>query len=175
MRRLLILRHAKSDWPGGTQDFDRPLARRGQAAAPVMGRYLKSEGLMPDFAIVSAARRTIETWELVRAELGEETPFRIESSIYEAPVERLFSVVRDAAPAVATLLIVGHNPGCEELASDLTGYGDRFAAQRMGQKYPTAGLAVLDFDIDDWSLLAERSGRLDRFVTPAALGQGPDE
>ncbi len=96
MRRLLILRHAKSDWPGGAEDFDRPLARRGMIAAPVMGRYLKEEGLLPDYAVVSAAKRTAETWGLVKAELGEEVPFRFEMSIYEAPVERLMDVVRGA-------------------------------------------------------------------------------
>lgn len=175
MRRLLILRHAKSDWPGGTRDFDRPLAPRGRVAAPAMGRYLRQEQLLPDYAIVSAARRTVETWDLVKAELGEDTPFRYEMSVYEAPVERLLAAIRAVEPSVRTLLLVGHNPGSEELAADLTGHGDRFAAQRMGAKFPTAGLAVLDFAVEDWAEVTERSGRLDRFVTPASLGQGPDE
>lgn len=175
MRRLLILRHAKSDWPGNTKDFDRPLARRGHVAAPVMGRYLKSENLIPDYAIVSAARRTQETWALVRAELGEQTPFQTDETIYEAPMEHLLEAVRAIDDSVRTVLLVGHNPGCEELASELTGFGDRFAHQRMSQKYPTAGLAVLDFDVECWAKVTERSGRLDRFVTPASLGQGPDE
>lgn len=175
MRRLLILRHAKADWPGGTQDFDRPLAPRGREAAPAMGRYLKSEALIPDYAIVSAARRTKETWALVHAELGEQVPFHVASEIYEATVEQLLAAIRGVDKGVRTLLLVAHNPGCEELAGDLTGYGDRFAAQRMQRKYPTAGLAVLDFDIESWAELTERSGRLDRFVTPATIGQGPDE
>jgi phosphohistidine phosphatase len=175
MRRLLLLRHAKSDWPAGHTDFDRPLAARGKVAAPLMGRYLRSEGLIPDLAIISSARRTVETWALVAPELGEEIAARHELRIYEAPYETLVSIVQAVPPSVRTLLLVGHNPGMEEMAGSMIGYGDRFAAQRLQRKYPTAGLCVLDFDIEDWAELAERSARLDRFVTPATLGDGPDE
>jgi phosphohistidine phosphatase len=174
MRRLILLRHAKSDWPAGLDDFDRPLAARGAHAAPVMGRYMRDEHLLPDLAIVSAARRTVETWALVAPEVGE-TPARHDKRIYEAPYETLLAVIREVGPEVRTLLIVGHNPGCEELADALISHGDRFAAERMRRKYPTAGLAVIDFDEEEWSAIAERTGRLDRFVTPAALGDGPDE
>lgn len=175
MRRLLILRHAKSDWPSGFSDFDRPLAARGNLAAPMMGRYLKDQGLIPDLAIVSSARRTVETWALLSPELGEVVPHRFEKRIYEAPYEHLVEVIKAVPDDVRTLLLVGHNPGSEELAGVMTGYGDRFAAQRMQAKYPTAGLCVLDFEIEHWSEMAERSARLDRFVTPASLGHGPDE
>ncbi len=175
MRRLLILRHAKSDWPSGLTDLQRPLAPRGRLTAPLMGQYLKAELLIPDLAVVSSAVRTVETWGLVAPELGEAVPHRIEKRIYEAPYETLLEVIRAVPAAVRTLLLVGHNPGSEELADAMIGFGDRFAAQRMQQKYPTCGLAVLDFDVEDWSVLAERSGRLDRFVTPASLGNGPDE
>ena len=175
MRRLLILRHAKSDWPHGYTDFERPLAPRGREAAPFMGRYLKAEVLIPDLAIVSSARRTTETWELVHPELGEIVPHRLEKRIYEAPYEHLVEVIRAVGDEVRTLLLVGHNPGSEELAAAMTGFGDRFAAQRMQQKYPTAGLCVLDFEIERWADVAERSARLDRFVTPQSLGHGQDE
>ncbi|MGL4441455.1 MAG: SixA phosphatase family protein [Bosea sp. (in: a-proteobacteria)] len=175
MRRLLILRHAKSDWPSGFSDFDRPLAARGKLAAPMMGHYLKQEGLIPDLAIISSARRTVETWNLLHPELGEDVHHRFEKRIYEAPYESLVEVIKAAPDTVRTLLLVGHNPGSEELASAMIGYGDRFAAQRMQKKYPTAGLCVLDFEIGHWSDMSERSARLDRFVTPASLGHGPDE
>ncbi len=175
MRRLMLLRHAKSDWPNGFSDFERPLAPRGRLAAPLMGRYLRSEGLLPDLAIVSAARRTAETWDLVSGELGEVVPHSLDSRIYEAPFETILAAIHDVGPAVRTLLVVGHNPGMEELGEALIGFGDRFAAQRMRAKYPTAGLCVLDFDIEDWTAVAERGARLDRFVTPASLGSGPDE
>lgn len=175
MRRLMLLRHAKSNWPAGVADRDRPLAARGREAAPVMGRYLADELLLPDLVLISPAKRTVETWELVAPMLPEKPATHYEPRIYEAKVERLLDVVQDVEGDVRTLLMVGHNPGFAELATLLTGYGDRYAAARMSQKYPTCGLAVLDFAVEDWRDVAERGGRLDRFVTPASLGEGPDE
>lgn len=175
MRRLMLLRHAKSSWPANTADRDRPLAVRGREAAPVMGRYLAEELLLPDLVLISPAKRTVETWELVRPMLPERPGTHFEPRIYESPSERLLKVAQEVEPGVRTLLMIGHNPGFEELAARLTSHGDRYAAARMAQKYPTCGLAVLDFDIEDWRDLSPRSGRLDRFVTPASLGEGPDE
>lgn len=174
MRRLMLLRHAKSNWPEGMADRDRPLASRGREAAPVMGRYLAEELLLPELVLVSPARRTAETWELVAPMLPDRPPSRVEPRIYEAPSQRLLQVAQEVEPAVRNLLLIGHNPGLEELAAALTSHGDRYAAARMSQKYPTCGLAVLDFEIEDWRDLGPRSGRLDRFVTPASLGEGPD-
>jgi phosphohistidine phosphatase len=175
MRRLMLLRHAKSNWPAGVADRDRPLAVRGREAAPVMGRYLADELLLPDLVLISPARRTSETWDLVEPMLPEKPPTHVEPRIYEAKAERLLHVVQEAEPSVRTLLLIGHNPGFEDLAALLTGHGDRYASARMAKKYPTCGLAVLDFAIEDWRDLTERGGRLDRFVTPASLGEGPDE
>jgi phosphohistidine phosphatase len=175
MLRLLLLRHAKSDWPGGLGDLERPLARRGLEAAPRMGHYLVAEHLLPDLALVSPSRRTRDTWDLVAATLPGPPPHRIEDTIYEAPMEHLLEAVRATPAGVRTLILVGHNPGSQELAQDLVGYGDRYAAQRLAAKFPTCGLAVIDFDLADWSAVALRAGRLDRFVTPATLGHGPDE
>jgi phosphohistidine phosphatase len=173
MRRLMILRHAKSDWPAGADDHARPLAPRGLRAAPVMGRYMIAQGLVPDFAIVSTARRTQETWALVRAEFGAAPPHRDEHRIYEASVDSLFAVVA-GAPDVRTLLMVGHNPGSEELASDLTGSGDEADLIRM-RRFPTCALAVIDFDTEHWAHVTHGTGRLNRYVTPGSIGQGPDE
>lgn len=174
MLRLLLLRHAKAAWPSGTLDLDRPLAGRGQEAAALMGRYLKDEGLEPDLAIVSAARRTQETWERVQPFLGE-IEMRQDGRIYEAPVGRLLEVVRDVEPEIRTLLMIGHNPGFEDLAKRLTGHGDRYAFARLNRKYPTAGLAVIDLPVESWAEVEPRGGRLDRFVTPASLGAGEDD
>ena len=174
MLRLLLLRHAKAAWPSGTLDLDRPLAGRGQEAAALMGRYLKDEGLEPDLAIVSAAQRTQETWERVQPFLGE-IEMRQDGRIYEAPVGRLLEVVREVEPEIRTLLMIGHNPGFEGLARLLVGHGDRYAFARLAQKYPTAGLAVLDFSVDSWREVEPRAGRLDRFVTPKTLGADADD
>lgn len=174
MLRLLLLRHAKAAWPSGVADLDRPLARRGKEAAPVMGTYLKRERLTPDLIVVSPARRAQETWEHVRLSLGE-IESRRDGRIYEAPVGRLLEVVREVEPAVRTLMLIGHNPGFEELAKLLIGEGDMDGILRLGQKYPTSGLAVIDFSLENWSDVAQKSGRLERFVTPKSLGNGEDD
>ena len=82
--------------------------------------------------------------------------------------------MKEAPDAARALMLVGHNPGFEELATRLVGFGDRYAFARLARKYPTAGLAVIDFDTDHWAEIAPRSGRLDRFVTPKSLGQADD-
>jgi len=174
MLRLLLLRHAKAAWPAGILDVDRPLAQRGQAAALLMGSYLKKERLEPDLAIVSSARRTQETWERVQPYLGE-IEMRPDGRIYEAPVSRLVEVVREVEPGIRTLLVIGHNPGFEDLAKLLIGEGDMDGILRLGQKYPTAGLAVIDFALERWADVAHKSGRLERFVTPKSLGSGEDD
>jgi phosphohistidine phosphatase len=171
----MLLRHAKSHWPTGVADRDRPLATRGREAAPVMGRYLAEEMLQPDLVLISPAKRTVETWELVAPMLTEKPATQYEPRIYEAKAERLLDVVQEIEGEVRTVLLIGHNPGFVDLATRLTGHGDRYAAARMSQKYPTCGLAVIDFAVDDWRDVTERGGRLDRFVTPASLGEGPDE
>lgn len=174
MLRLLLLRHAKAAWPPGVLDLDRPLAKRGQEAALVMGNYLRSERLEPDLAIVSPARRTQETWEHVQPVLGD-VEMRRDGRVYEAPAGRLLTVVREVEPQIRTLLVIGHNPGFEELARLLIGEGDMDSILRLGQKYPTAGLAVIDFDLESWEDVGKKSGRLERFVTPKSLGNGEDD
>ncbi len=167
-RHLLLLRHAKSAWPDGVADHDRPLAARGLKAAPLIGRYIAREALIPDLALVSTARRTQETWALVGAELPVSVQRRNVDEIYEAPAERLAAVIRATDASIRTLLLVGHNPGFQELALDLAGGGDDLATLRL--KFPTGALAVLDFSARAWTDATPRSGVLERFVTPRSLG-----
>jgi phosphohistidine phosphatase len=174
MPRLLLLRHGKSAWPDGMDDLERPLTTRGRNASRRMGRYLADERLVPDLALVSPARRTRETWSLAQDALGD-VPMRSEPGIYEAPPDRLMGVVKGVEPEVGTLLIVGHNPGLQELARLLLGHEDRYAHGTTIAKYPTAGLAVIDVPVRAWHELSPRSGRLLRFVTPKTLGLGEDE
>ncbi len=175
MPRLLLLRHAKSAWPAGESDADRPLAPRGRDAAPRIGAYLADENLIPDLALVSDARRARETWELVRPALPEKTPMRLEPRIYEASADRLLAVLRDTEEPVETLLMVGHNPGFADLTLALARDGDPEGLARLARKYPTAGLAVITFETECWGKVARRSGRLERFVTPKSLGAGEDD
>lgn len=169
MRRLMLLRHAKSDWSAsGQRDIDRTLAERGREVTSIIGRYMAQQGLVPDRVLVSSARRTRETWELLAPEFPKQPAFAFEPRLYEAPAKALLAVVRETAPEVQTLLLVGHNPGLQELAAVLTGSGDAEARHRLVEKFPTAALAVLDFAIDDWAVKPS-TGRLDRFITPRAL------
>lgn len=172
MRRLILLRHAKSDWPDGASDIDRPLAPRGREAAPKIAAYLAAEGLIPDRVLVSPARRTQETWDLVRPALGT-VPDETVPQIYEAPVSRLLDVVRSIPDEVATALMIGHNPGFQDLARLLSKPGD--ARRALTKKYPTAGIAVIDLPATAWGEVEAGEGEVERFVTPKTLGHGEDE
>lgn len=169
MRRLMLLRHAKSDWPDGADDHERGLAARGRRVSPLMGRYMADNGLVPDLAIVSTALRARETWDLVRTAFLGEIDQRLEPRIYEASAGEILDVVRETGSEVETLLLVGHNPGLQNLALDLIGTANQPDLVRLQGKYPTAGLVVIDFDIQHWSEVSRRTGRLDRFETPRSL------
>lgn len=169
MRRLILLRHTKSDWPAGTRDQDRPLAERGIRAAAVMGRIVAQPENLPDLALVSTAVRTTETWRLARAAapaLPEGAP---EPLLYEAAFSTIAGLVRAEGDDVHRLCLVGHNPGLELLAADLIGTGDRALRARLSAKYPTGGLVVIDCAITRWSELTSRCGTLVRFVAPRDL------
>ena len=165
MRRLILLRHAKSDRPAGVPDRERPLNGRGRRAAPAVGAHLAGEGLAPDLALVSPARRTQETWEAVAAVLGGPQA-RTVPEIYEAPWKDILAAVRAAPDEAATLMVVGHNPGVGDLAGALAGEGPRKLLSRLASEFPTAAYAVIDFDAETWAALEPGRGRLDRFVRP---------
>ncbi|MCJ2033736.1 SixA phosphatase family protein [Methylobacterium sp. J-068] len=168
MRRLILLRHAKSDRSPGVADLDRPLNPRGKRAAPRMGAYLAAEGLNPDAIAISPSLRTRQTWEAVQPALkGPEA--EIVASIYEAPETALLAVVRSTPDAARSLLMIGHNPGLQELALRLAGSGDKAGRKRLTAEFPTAAIVVIDFEGEAWSTLASASGRLDRFVAPKDL------
>jgi phosphohistidine phosphatase len=176
MRRLLLLRHAKSDWSvGGQRDIDRALAERGRKVAPLMGDYLARHRLRPDRIVVSSARRTRETCDLILPAFKDVPPVAFEPRIYEAPPKALLEVVRASAVDAHSLMVIGHNPGIQELASLLMAQGDIRARQSLLEKFPTAALAVIDFPIDRWSDIAPHTGRLDRFITPKMLDGGEDD
>ncbi len=168
--RLLLLRHAKSAWPEGVADEQRPLNGRGRAAATLMGDYLAEAKLIPDLALVSSARRTQETWALVRERLPRQPEMRTVAELYAASSGQILDVLQAVEPALRTVLILAHNPGLQDLALALSGGGDAASREGMEAKYPTAGLAVIDFPAAHWRDVGRGMGRLDRFVTPRALG-----
>ncbi|MBV9517366.1 MAG: histidine phosphatase family protein [Hyphomicrobiales bacterium] len=172
MKRLLLLRHAKSARPAGVADHERPLAPRGCKDARLMGAYLQEEMLLPDLALVSTSVRTRQTWDLLVQGLGTVPSLRFDRRIYDAPAGRLASVIAETPDATNEVLLIGHNPGLADLAQRLAGHGDRYALARMRTKFPTSGLAVLDLPGESWRELNDGSARLDRFVTPKSWRGG---
>lgn len=165
MKRLAVLRHAKSDWPVGVADRDRPLGRRGQRDAPAAGRWIAEHVGVPDAVWCSPARRTRQTWELLAAQLGGTPPVEFDERIYEAGVSDLVEVLRETAKGSSTVLLVGHNPGVQELVLALAG-GQRSEVQMLAEtKFPTSGVALLDVN-GPWRELSAGSARLADFAVP---------
>lgn len=166
-RRLVLVRHAKSDWPDDVGDHERPLAPRGRRDAPAVGRWLATHLPRPDLVLVSDARRTRETWELAaEAYQPRVEDVRQEPRAYAASVDTLLWLVRETPDPVRTLVLVGHNPGMQALAAALDdGRGDAHARTRMREKFPTSGIAVLEVR-GDWADAAPRGCRLVDFAVP---------
>jgi phosphohistidine phosphatase len=170
MRRLLLLRHAKSSWDvPGLPDLERPLAPRGQQAAPQVAKLMAKRRWVPDLVLCSQAARVRETWELMAPLLGE-IPCKTLRTIYPGAPSRLLMVLHRAPDEARTLLLIGHNPGLGAFATSLCGGGSKKDLARMSAKFPTAGLAVIDFDADRWSEVAGGAGKLEAFVRPKDLG-----
>ncbi len=162
-RNLLLLRHAKSDWPDDVPDQERPLAPRGRREAPLVGRWLHEHGPMPDLVFCSPALRARQTWELVAQELPTAPQVKFEGRVYDAGVSQLLALIGETADSITTLLLVGHNPSMEALADVLAGGGEERALDRMRAKFPTAALAVLTFE-GPWTALEGGGAELVDFV-----------
>lgn len=167
--RLVLLRHAKSGYPDGVADHDRPLAKRGRRDAPVVGRWLARNGYRPDAVVCSTALRARETWELAAESLAEEAggaapEVRFERRVYEATVLGLLMLIREFPENRHTVLVIGHNPGLAELAVGLT---DPPPAPPSG--FPTAAAVVLGL-AGPWARAAPASARLLASATPASMG-----
>jgi phosphohistidine phosphatase len=181
MRRLMLLRHAKTenDAPSG-RDQDRRLDPRGQVDAPEIGGWISRHPPHPDLVLVSPAVRARQTWELTWEAMKDQmAPPQVEMppELYSADAGQLLQSIRIAAAAdpkimARTLLLVGHNPGLHELALALTGGGDAEARQGLNRNMPTSGLAVLEFPTDDWGEVSFGRGQLAAFVSPKLIKQG---
>ncbi|WP_320784450.1 histidine phosphatase family protein [Streptomyces sp. CRN 30] len=165
-RRLVVLRHAKSAWPEGVADHDRPLAARGRRDAPAAGRVLAGAGHLPDLVLCSTALRARATWELASAQWDAPPPVRHEGRLYGADAAGLLDVVRAVSDEIRALLVVGHNPGLEELVLLLAGGGSGDALERIGVKFPTSALAVLEWRGADWGELGPGSALLTSVTVP---------
>ena len=163
MKTLLILRHAKtqSDTPAG--DHPRELTERGHRDAAAMGAYIHNLIGTPDAIITSDARRAQQTAEIVGRAVDFAAPLTMEPQMYAADLDTLLAVVRRIPDEVQTAIIVGHNPGFEELAAALAGK----PAEEV--RLPTSGLAVLEFDVEDWDSARAGAGRLREVATPRTV------
>jgi phosphohistidine phosphatase len=177
MRRLMLLRHAKteSDAPSG-RDQDRRLDDRGRQDAAEIGGFIAGHPPFPGTVLVSPATRAHQTWELAWAAMQDSMPppqVELLPELYGADPAQLLQTIHAAcATDPKRLMIVGHNPGMHELALALTDGGGEAAARRaLTDNLPTSGLAIFDFAIDDWTDVAFRRGRLVRFVSPKLLKQ----
>jgi phosphohistidine phosphatase len=168
MKTLLLLRHAKSDWDDiSLDDHERPLNPRGLKAAPRMGQLMRDLGMIPELCLSSTAVRSRDTTTLAIDALGHDVPTEFVEKLYsfgegEAIEEVIAAQGGDASP----LLIVAHNPAMQALAVRLCDGGDVTGLAQMRMKYPTAGLARIDFDIENWSELPGKTGTLVNFWRP---------
>ena len=163
MKTLLILRHAKTQPDAPAGDHARELTERGHRNAAAMGAYIHKLTGMPDAIISSDATRALQTAEIVAEAVGFAGPLTVEPRIYAADVDTLLALVRSILDEVDTAIIVGHNPGFEELAEALAGSHDQ------GVRLPTAGLALLEFDVKRWDTVRAGAGRLREVATPRTI------
>jgi phosphohistidine phosphatase len=175
MKVLTLLRHAKSGWDDPVlRDFDRPLNPRGRRAAATVGREMRRLGLRFDTVVASPARRVMETLDEVGLAFGTLAP-RYDERLYLATAQTLLQVARETDHAVERLLLVGHNPGLEELVLRLSAGGALRSEAAL--KYPTATLAEMRFETASWRQLQDRAATLSRFIRPRDLDPelGPED
>jgi phosphohistidine phosphatase len=151
MLTLSLLRHAKSSWSDPRlKDFERPLNDRGEKAAPRMGAFMARRGIAPDLILCSAAVRTRQTLNLVLPHLKGAPAVAYEEGLYLASSATMLKRLHRVPAGVGHTMIVGHDPGMHTLAVELAGSGRPDDLQRLSEKFPTAGLAVLAFAVDAW-------------------------
>ena len=162
MKTLYVLRHAKSSWDDcSLSDFERPLNERGIKTAPLMGKEMKKNDFVPEIIICSTAKRAEQTAKLVKDSAEFDAEIMFEEAIYEASVTTLLHIVSEIDNEFDSALIVGHNPGFENLVRVLTG---------KVEAMPTAGLAVINLEIESWNEINTESGNLREFIRPKEIG-----
>ena len=161
-KTLLLLRHGKSDWHEGEADFDRRLAKRGRQAAALMGEYLDAQDLIPDAIVTSPAARALNTAEIIQEAL-DDVELTEDERIYEASLESLLEVVAELPDDYERVLLIGHNPGFEELSDALS--------ERTDSVLKTCSLAILRAPVNSWKAVGEGSCELEEIVHPAEVAE----
>ncbi|GIU82396.1 MAG: histidine phosphatase family protein [Acidobacteria bacterium] len=158
MKTLFLLRHAKSSWDDpNLPDFERPLNKRGLEAAPFMGKLMKERKIQPDIILSSPAKRAAQTAELIKESAQLKANIVFDKEIYEASSLKLLFILSNIEDKYSSVLLVGHNPGMEELLRILTG---------QNESMPTAALAKVELEISAWKDISENSGKLVFLIKP---------
>lgn len=170
MLTLTLLRHAKAGTDrASVRDIERALAPRGERTAPLMGRFIAGHHLEPDLILSSTARRTRQTLALVQAELPSKPKVIYDEALYLAEPEGILEVIVGRAGLLKRVMVIGHNPGLQELALLLAGAGRKADLAAIRTKFPTAGLAVLNFTATGWSGARPGTGVLRLYMAPRRL------
>lgn len=169
-KQLILLRHAKSAWDDPSlADFDRPLSSRGRKAAPVVGAYLARRGMVPGLVLTSSAKRAVETLDLVSAGWPAKPTVRKLKSLYLAMPREMLRRVQAVGREPDCVMLVGHNPGIADLANWLCSHGEAEHRAKLARKLPTGAIAVIEFDVEDWSEVDAETGKLIDFATPKQI------
>ena len=169
MHCLFVLRHAKSSWNNSSlADHDRPLAPRGERAAEALAAHVATIDPPPALVLCSTARRAQDTLEPVKAQLPDSTTVLIEDELYGASAPELLDRLRAIPDDTPSVMVVGHNPGLEDLVKGLGRDGDPNLIARVHSKFPTGALATLTFP-GTWKSLGWGAGTLEAFFVPAEL------
>jgi phosphohistidine phosphatase len=167
MKRLYLLRHAKSSWKDTSlSDHDRPLAARGRGAAKAIARHLRDHDLEPELVLCSTARRARETLDRILPGLGAPT-VELEHDLYAASADALLQRLRRVPDTLASVMLIGHNPGLQDLALDLARPAPTLS--ELATKFPTAALATLEFRASSWQELDHETGEIVALVRPRDL------
>ena len=160
MKTLLLLRHGKSSRKDtSTRDFDRPLSERGVSDSKLIGEFIRKKKLHSELMISSPAERARQTAELV-LKAGLQLELRVDERVYEASARHLFEVISQIEDTANTVLLVGHNPGFEELLQNLSG---------EERELSTATLACIELSVEKWSRVQASVGNLKWLVAPREL------
>ena len=167
MKQLYLLRHAKSSWKDNSlPDHDRPLTGRGRRASKAIARHLREQGIEPDLVLCSTARRARETLDRIEPALSTST-VHVEDDLYAASAPALLERLRTVPDTIESVMVIGHNPGLQDLALDLARPSP--AARELATRYPTAALATLAFQASSWQELASDTAELVGLVRPRDL------
>jgi phosphohistidine phosphatase len=168
VKTLHLLRHAKSSWADtGLADHDRPLAPRGRRSAQKIAEHLRQQSVSPATVLCSSAIRSRETLALVAPALGRKTTIEVEDELYAAPVEALLQRLRRIPDLITSVMLIGHNPGLQDLALTLAGRGAKL--ERLREGFPTAALVTLRIPAASWRELGPGDAELVDYVVPREL------